>query len=509
MKVELELKLALSARELKRLRRDPLIRSLAYKRASSKRLHSVYFDTPALDLRRHGMALRVRTIGSKHIQTLKVPGSGASGLQDNREYEADLATELPDVSKIDDGQLRSLFEEQGWVDALKPLFITAFNRTTVPLKFEESEVELALDQGEIFAGARCRPICEAELELVSGSSLRLYELASALHKRFAFRLETRSKAARGYALHQNLPPKPVKARPTAIAQEMTVAEGFAAAARNCLQQMRANEAVVLAGENEALDPEGIHQLRVGVRRLRALVTVFKGVMAEHPFEILRSELSWLQTALGPAREWDVFVEETLEPLCQRLPGDPDLAAMTEAAGQRRIEANRAAQQALASTRYTALILTLERFLNSGAWAAGHGGEASPDDRIGKFTASALQRRAAKLHKLTRKWKTLPEAELHAVRILGKKLRYTIEFFQGIYESDDVRTHLEVIKRIQDCLGSLNDAVTNTALLEDLEDTASQQALASVKGWQAACIERDLADFREDLKAYEKCKAYWT
>ena len=506
---ELELKLAVTPDDLKRLRRDPLIRSLAHSRARTKQLHTTYFDTPSLDLRRRGMALRVRRIGKRRVQTLKVPGEGAGGLQHFREYETEIADDTPDIERIDDESLRRLFAPEGVIDNLKPVFTTAINRSSVPLKLEDCEVELALDSGEITADGKTLPVCEAELELVAGSSKRIYELALALHKRIAFRLETRTKAARGYQLTAEHGPTPQKSTVLDLDKGMTVGDAFSAAARNCLKQIRANEAVVLLGQPGTRDPEGIHQLRVGVRRLRALVTVFRRVLSEDVFAFLKAELAWLQGALGPARDWDVFVLETLTPLRRRLPEDPDLAALLEVAEARRELANQQATAALLTSRYTDLLLRVELWLDNGGWQSSAGGKNDPDRPIGRFAADSLQLRAAKLHKLTRKWKTLPEAELHEVRILAKKLRYTAEFFQALYPRKMVRGQLQAISRIQDTLGSLNDAVVTDALLSDLDGEAPGCATAVIRGWQSACIERDLAHFREDLKEYEEHRASWS
>lgn len=508
MNEELELKLAVTPDELKRLSRDPLIRSLAHKRASTKRLHSTYFDTPSYDLRRLGMALRVRHIGKRRVQTLKVPGYGVSGLQHYREYEAEVGADTPDVARIEDESLRQLFDAEGLTPKLKPVFTTAFSRSSVPLRLEDSEVELALDSGEIAAGGESLPICEAELELLSGSSERIYELALALHKRIDFRLEIRTKAARGYQLTAGLKPRPQKAKALDLRADMTVGAAFVAAARSCLEQIRANEAVVLLDGEAVRDPEGIHQLRVGVRRLRALVTVFRRVLSHDAYAFLRAELAWLQGALGPAREWDVFVLETLAPMRRRLPEETDLAALGTVAEARRELANQEARAALLESRYIDLLLRLELWLDNGGWALRGGGTRAPNRRITRFAADALENRAARLHKLSKKWKTLPEAELHRVRILAKKLRYTVEFFQALYPKKMVRAQLRAIARIQDTLGSLNDAVVTDRLLAELDGAVTESAVATVRGWQAACIRRDLAHFRDDLKAYEKRRVPW-
>ena len=160
-------------------------------------------------------------------------------------------------------------------------------------------------------------------------------------------------------------------------------------------------------------------------------------------------------------------------------------------------------------RYTELLLRLELWLENGGWSCRGDGSRLANRRIGRFAADALNQRANKLHGLTRKWKTLPEAELHNVRILAKKLRYAVNFFQTLYPKSTVQSQLAAITQIQDTLGSLNDAVVIDAQLADLDGNVTERALAIVRGWQTACIERDLVKFRDQLKAYEKCRKRWT
>ena len=490
MHEELELKLAVSPDELKRLRRDPLVRSLAYKRARTKRLHSTYFDTASHALRRRGMALRVRRIGKRLVQTLKVPGHGDSGLQHYQEYEAELDAEQPDLARVEDKELQRLFADENLAAGLKPVFTTEFDRSSVPLKLGDSELELALDQGEIVSDRERLPICEAELELVSGPSGRIFELALALHRRIGFRVETRTKAARGYQLTAKEQLGPLKASVVKLRRDMTAGEAFVTAARNCIEQIRANEPIVLT----AGDPEGLHQLRVGVRRLRALVTLFGKVLSKDAKALLRAELGWLQAALGPARDWDVFRLETLAPLRSRMPDDSGLDAVTAAVEEQRRRAYACAQAALLEPRYTELLLRLELWLDNAGWAAQAQVQDSLQQPVTKLASASLEKRARKLRKVAGKHHELHEAEYHEIRILAKKLRYGAEFFQRLYSKKTVKPHLKALAEIQDALGSLNDAVVTDALLEKLDGAVEKRVHGIVKGWQAACIERDLGQF---------------
>ncbi len=180
IKEELELKLAAAPDEFERLCGDDLIRFLDSKQARTTRLRTNYFDTPAYDLRRRGMALRVRQVSKRHVHTLKVPNRDGSGLQHYRGYETQIEADEPDVGRIEDAALRRLFDDQGLGRGLRPTLTPAVSRRSVPLKLADNQVTLDLDSGEVLADGKRMPISEAELELVSGSGKHIYELALTL-----------------------------------------------------------------------------------------------------------------------------------------------------------------------------------------------------------------------------------------------------------------------------------------------------------------------------------------
>ncbi len=195
---------------------------------------------------------------------------------------------------------------------LEPQFTTQVMRTTIPLAFADSTMALlCIDIGEVRAEvdgkSLAAPIHEIELELEAGDKARLYELASALAADIPLSLEPRSKAERGYALRNPPQVEPVRAGDVAIPGDASAAEAFAAIIGECLAQIEGNARGVIHGE----DPEWIHQMRIGVRRLRACLSLARRMMATARIEPLRVELRWLAHALGPARDSDVFTLETL------------------------------------------------------------------------------------------------------------------------------------------------------------------------------------------------------
>ena len=509
---EIELKLAVPKDKLARLRRNPLLRSLARARSATKRLRSIYFDTPDLKLQRHGMALRIRHDGARRIQTLKLPVAGAGGLHNHREFDAEVAGEHPDLSLVEDVGLREFFQANEIGGDLVPVFETDFDRKIVPLRMVDSEIELAIDVGEIRSGAHRMPLCEAELELQSGRAGRLFELALALHGMLPVLIETRTKAARGYGLYIESAPAPERAQPVELDGGMRVRDAIAAVVRNCLRQIRNNGPCVERGE----DPEGVHQMRVGVRRLRAALAAFRELLAPDVHHYLAGELRWLQTQLGPARDWDVFIAETLQPLRRRLPDDLALEAMWREAESLRRDGYVTARAALSDPRYTELVLRLELLLESGGWSPSMPPERTMlDEPVAALAAPLLQRRHRRMRKLGGKHGDLPEPDLHELRLRGKKLRYLAEFFRTLYAPKPARRYLAALSEIQEALGSLNDALVSRQLLSELEGRlgASAPALGTrgvgiVLGWQAARIEQDLGRFRGVWESFLAQKPFW-
>ena len=511
---EIELKLAVAADRVGRLKRNPLIRTLATRRAVTSRLHSVYFDTPDLLLAKHGLSLRIRRIGDRRIQTLKQPIPDPSGLQASREFEVEIAADRPDLSLIDDPGLQAFFAEHQVAALLAPAFETEFERRAWPLEMFDSTIELAVDVGEIRSGDQRMPICEAELELKSGRRGRLFELALALHDSVPVSLETRTKAVRGYSLFAPVRPEPQRATPVRLVPEMSARDAFAEISRSCLAQLRANEACARRRD----DPEGVHQLRVAVRRLRALVGAYRSHIDDAIHAYLADELRWLQLQLGPARDWDVFIDQGLARLRERLPNELALEALRREAEALRQSAYQTAIAALDAPRYTTLLLKLALWLDGATWArpASEPGLESPlYQPVAAFANAILRTRHKRLHKLGDKHAELGEAQLHKLRLLSKKLRYVAEFFRDLYPRKVARRYVDGLVDIQETLGSLNDAVVSRHLITAAErrlaehaPALSGRAIGLVLGWQAARIDDDLRRFRSVWEDFADQRPFW-
>ncbi|MDE2343646.1 MAG: CYTH domain-containing protein [Betaproteobacteria bacterium] len=206
LKVEIELKLAAPPAVLEQVLALPALASLIRSPASDSTLISHYYDTPDCALRRHGMALRLRRVGGRWVQTLKSKGRVEEGLATRLEFDHPSDGATLDFSEVPDAALRAFLESPAVRPRLAPCFTTEFRRVAQQLDCPDGTVvELALDRGEVRAGGAAAPIAEVELELLSGNPERLQELGALLQRHLPLVAEPVSKAERGYRLLPGCP----------------------------------------------------------------------------------------------------------------------------------------------------------------------------------------------------------------------------------------------------------------------------------------------------------------
>lgn len=492
---EFEMKLSLTEAGVEAFGERAWLRKLAKGEGETRRLVSVYFDTPRQALRKAGMALRVRFDGDRRVQTLKAPIPGPAGMQANAEWTTEIQGEVPDPSLFGDDAMRRSFFERGYARRLRPVFTTDFERRTWRLKSGGATVELALDVGEIRAiGADGRPVVapirEAELELLSGDPRRLHDLAIRICEAEDAQPGHLTKAERGYLLLRRRPSRAVKAESVALTDGMTVWEGFDAIAKNGLRHLFANEAAARRG-----DPEGIHQFRVAIRRLRAALRAFKAILPYAGRKGFNGELRWFQQRLSPARDWHVFLDETL-PLI--VAGDRDETVATHL---RRL-ARRERRDGLADVgavldgrRYARLLLHFQRWLARLPDECDEGALKKP---VPRFARQVLDAAHKDLLRCDEGFSRMSGAELHRLRILAKKLRYAAEFFRSLYPGTGTAAYIRTLAKLQDRLGNLNDAEVARQLLAGVkEGRVRPEAEKAVRRWSDARVKagrRKLAPF---------------
>src|SRR5688572_5523997 len=165
---EIELKLGVPAGAVRRLAAHRLLRGQF--RPARRRLYAIYFDTPAFDLWRQGIALRVRREGRRWVQTVKGGGNAQGGLHQRAEAEIEVAGPRPDLSRVRHGDFAEAFASARVRAQLARVFVTECTRGSRALELDaEARVEVSVDQGEIRSGKRAEPFSELELELKDGA----------------------------------------------------------------------------------------------------------------------------------------------------------------------------------------------------------------------------------------------------------------------------------------------------------------------------------------------------
>lgn len=513
MSREIELKLQVAPDELARLHAlDGMLAAGESMGPPVRRtLVSTYFDTPDRRLRDAGIALRVRRSGDDVVQTVKAAGRAGAGLSDYAECNTplDVGADGPDLSGIADATLRKAVIGACDGAVLEPVFTTEFERTARLVADETGgAIEIALDEGAVIAGGSRLPLSEIELELKAGEPSRLFDLARRVVAGTAAWISTDTKAARGFRLVERRAVGPIKAPLSNVAPDATVEQAFQAIVRGCLAHLVANAPAVAERRN----PEGVHQMRIALRRFRSAIKLFGDPVRSDAGAGVADRARVLARLLGAARDFDVFEAEIYAPVAEVFADDPAFPALIESIRQRREAAYDAVLGHLVSPAYTAFLLDAGEWVEARLWRR-------PDD---PDQADALDRPAedfahgvlARLYRTLRKTgkrldRLTPEAR-HDLRKRLKRFRYALEFLAPVFP--DARLMIGRSARLQDALGVLNDGEITRTLLAQTGSRAQpgvhDWAAGAIAGWHAHAAAGHLAKTTKLWKRFRKDDALW-
>ncbi|MYC87123.1 MAG: CHAD domain-containing protein [Gemmatimonadales bacterium] len=438
-------------------------------------LLTTYYDTPEGHLRRRGFALRIRMRRGARELTLKrdvgdgltrdewntsLPPAGADDLSPGLD-------QLPREAPVGDLGIAE-------ADALNPTFLTDIERTKKEVQAGDALVEASLDTGRISAGERKTRIAELELELLSGPVGDMLAGARALLDKRRLRIGTRSKAASGTDLLLGTSPPAVRATRVTLDPADSIDGALAKVVRAASTHVTGNLAPVL----ETGDPEGIHQLRVSLRRLRSAFLFLKPHLGSRAAALNREARRALRR-LGPARDLDVFLLETLPPVIDANPGVSSLPRLRDTARERRDAAYASARKLILGRRFNRFVLDLLR--------VAHGGGLVVEDSDASLADTARDRLSARYRSLMKAghgFDHLPEPERHRVRIALKKLRYACDYSRTLFPGSAVDTYLRRLSALQDDLGRLNDASVARRIAQELAaaDPLAADGASRVADW---------------------------
>ena len=510
---EYELKLWVDKQDLRRVTGAPWFKRMATGPVRRRQLHAVYYDTPELALFHKRAAFRVRKEGRHFIQCLKTTLQDGDGALARGEFEGVVPDGVPDPSTLDLCQLGGAVSMED-LATIEPVFESRIRRSIRCLICPDgTKVEVDIDVGEITAGKTSSPVCELEIELREGDPGQLFRVAELVLDTVPARLGVGTKASRGYELLTDSVDQWTRAPTLSLSSADTGEDAFIRVILNALGHLRANENCVLTRAHA----EGVHQMRVAVRRMRSALSIYRKLLPTAQFNLFSGELRWLLNELGPTRDMDVFLEEILEPVAAAIADDPFLDSLRLHAEERREMCYRTSQEAVQSKRYAKLVLRLSAWLHGREWRSPGMEEQAPAlfGPVTGFAGRVLSRRLKRIRTRAKRPKRLSVEQLHELRIETKKLRYAAEFFRSLYPKKATTAYLDAVRVLQDGLGTLNDVSVARQLLRNfVGDSRSRAAMklhfasGLIIGWHTHRVGQQNSSYADNIKQLLATAPFW-
>ncbi|MBV9990139.1 MAG: CHAD domain-containing protein [Alphaproteobacteria bacterium] len=256
----------------------------------------------------------------------------------------------------------------------------------------------------------------------------------------------------------------VSARPLKIRKGMSVEEAYRATLLGCHAHVTANVTAVM----HSREVEGLHQLRVGLRRLAVAFSAFGEEFQTPEQRALLERTKAFSSKIAPARDLDVFTEQLFEPTVAALGQDAAFSLLRERLGQARREAWDQVVERVASAEFTSLHNDVAQAAQNRAWTVSDlTGRSVMRAPVKSVAGLRLDEYLVKARKRGRHLKTLEQRDCHRLRISLKKLRYAAEFYGPLFRKKKVKTYIGHLKELQDILGEINDSGQVRAILAQL------------------------------------------
>jgi len=480
-------------------------------------LSNRYFDTKDRRLADKGVSIRIRRrADGTAVQTVKATTNGSGGLLDRQEWEQplngnelDLAA-LPTESRIAMGAVLD--------GELAPVMNVDVERQTKTVRRANALgpdliVEACADKGLVTAGDASERFAECELELVQGDVSAFFQLAAEINAACPLPLSATSKADRGFRLLEGIGPVPHKVPKFEVTASQTVHQALADIYPTCIGNIVDNEDACLDGT----DSEGVHQMRVSIRRLRSSLNIFRKLIDPERVDWMAADLKWLGGSLGPARDWDVYIEEMLGTVKGYGIDEASIRALTRAAVKKQKEAYGLVRHTLKSERYARMIFRLAAFVALEGWLATPLNAQDPLLQPLRTSAPGILRRPYK--KLLRDAQGLAQQDMetrHEVRIRLKKLRYAVDFLGGAFPGGGTKKFTKALRDLQDQFGHLNDVAQAMRMTDELtqpdengkRDEQLQLAAGQVRGWFARALQDTEPRLLANWGAFESTPPFW-
>jgi triphosphatase len=470
----------------------------AFALAPPQRLRARYADVGKGQLATRGIVVRMRKEGRRWVQTAKAPGGHAQArLEHNVDVSSPACGEEPAIDLVRhaatplEGHIRKaldLSHDDPW-PPLVVSFETDVRRRIIDQPTGGGHTEIAFDVGRVRSGKRSIAICEVEFELKSGAASATVSEACRWAAKYGLSMSSITKSEQGARLRSGTAPAAAGAKKLVYSEKATLHEARTAILHSCLDQIIANASEVAAGSILA---EHVHQLRIGIRRLRTGMREL-GVTGQTGAARWENELVRVFRILGEHRDRE-FVITQQQPQLESAGSPPvDMSAGREALSAAMLDAVR-------SSRFQVTLLELLA-------------HAHRQPRLSSNEPDAKQVAVARLRKLHRQvckdggqFQALAQELQHRVRKRLKRLRYMAELTRPLFAGKEVDDYLERLKPVQDRLGLYNDGLIAHAVYRGL--ARRQPGAWFAVGWLGARHAEQAAACQREMESLESVKVFW-
>ncbi|MFK4048605.1 CHAD domain-containing protein [Acinetobacter venetianus] len=481
--MEIELKF-----QLPESKKKNVLQTLNKQKAQKIRLQAKYYDTADRLLAKNYVAIRLRQEGEHWVQTFK-----AASKNHLQRIEEDIflgkCAEEPelDLSLYKHNQtVKSVLRDILGNDAPELIlqFQTDVQRSFHVFDFENSKIEVCLDDGGIRTPTDQAKICEVEFELKQGSAQDLILFSKTWVEKYQLWLDVRSKAERGNLLAIGKKVSPAtKAKSLNLESNASAEQAIKQIIENTLNHILPNAAAIADGVAEATH---VHQARVGLRRLRSALKHFSNWSTQID-PTWESQLAEIFQALGESRDFDA-IKDAVIPLVQQV-SHFEFGLITN-------QPNNIAQQ-FSHPKTTQLFLSLLNFMYS---------ENEHKAKLSKQAAKSLSQLYAKILKDSAQFLDLPVEQQHRTRKRVKQLRYCIDFIAGLYPEKNIQPFLDKLEPIQEYLGFYNDLYVAEKIFE--QQAVGQSEFLFALGWVKAQQPHVAKKADKKLKTLSIQDAFW-
>ena len=492
--IEFELKLVIPADRLRFV-----VAAMHEGKANQQRFHAYYFDTEEGLLASQGITVRVRKEGARWMQTAKGTLDHSASLLERLEHNVDIpapvAGGIPSVNLArhfgtpvgNSIQLALKLKADDMLPALILMYETDFQRLKRRVRLAGSVIEIALDQGQVISGSNSLALCELEVELKQGKPEHAVQLARIWCAKYGLWMSTIAKSMKGQRLRNGKTFGPaMSAVPPKYDRNANGQQIFITVLQSCLSQVLANASEVAAG---SVDPEHVHQLRVGIRRLRTAIRELKTLVGGID-SICVAPLIDAFRDLGKYRDVDLLTQSVQPQI--KAAGGPDVDIHSENSNATNLSAvvcSAAFQDALLSLIGYVYVeefdMAIQEKQHTHAAVENNviRNSVMKNKAVKKLICARLNKLHSQIIKNGRKFLVLDEVQQHGMRKRIKRIRYLTEFSAPLFSARKTSSFIASLKPVQDALGIYHDEIM---ALQSYRNFVSQDTAAWFgAGWLSA------------------------